>query len=76
MFEKIKNLFAFLDENRADIKKTMPLVKKINEIESEIEKLTDSELREKLSENAIRECFDYDYYTKNVDKIFDRVFKG
>ncbi len=38
--------------------------------------LGDEELREKLSENAIRECFDYNYYTKNVDKIFDRVFKG
>jgi len=37
--------------------------------------LDDEELREKLSEEAIRECFDYSYYTKNVDKIFDRVFK-
>ncbi len=37
--------------------------------------LNDDELREKLSEEAIRECFDYSYYTKNVDKIFDRVFK-
>ncbi|NPA73466.1 MAG: adenylosuccinate lyase [Epsilonproteobacteria bacterium] len=38
--------------------------------------LEDKELREKLSEDEIRECFDYGYYTKNVDKIFDRVFKG
>ncbi len=37
--------------------------------------LNDKELREKLSEEAIRECFDYDYYTKNVDKIFNRVFR-
>ncbi len=37
--------------------------------------LADTELREKLSEEKIRECFDYSYYTKNVDKIFDRVFK-
>jgi len=37
--------------------------------------LSDKELREKMSENEIRECFNYDYYTKNVDKIFDRVFK-
>jgi adenylosuccinate lyase len=37
--------------------------------------LDDEELREKLSEEKIRECFDYSYYTKNVDKIFDRVFK-
>jgi len=28
-----------------------------------------------LSEEAIRECFNFDYYTKNVDKIFNRVFK-
>ncbi len=37
--------------------------------------LADDELRESLSEEAIRECFNFDYYTKNVDKIFARVFK-
>ncbi len=37
--------------------------------------LSDDELRESLSEEQIRECFNYDYYTKNVDKIFQRVFK-
>ncbi|MDD3596441.1 adenylosuccinate lyase [Sulfuricurvum sp.] len=37
--------------------------------------LEDEELRQSLSEEAIRECFNYDYYTKNVDKIFARVFK-
>ena len=37
--------------------------------------LADEELRNSLSEEAIRECFNYDYYTKNVDKIFARVFK-
>lgn len=36
--------------------------------------LGDSELREKLSEETIRSCFDYSYYTKNVAKIFARVF--
>jgi adenylosuccinate lyase len=36
--------------------------------------LSDDELRSSLSEEQIRECFNYDYYTKNVDKIFDRVF--
>jgi adenylosuccinate lyase len=36
--------------------------------------LSDEELRQSLDETAIRECFNYDYYTKNVDKIFDRVF--
>jgi adenylosuccinate lyase len=37
--------------------------------------LEDKELREKLSEEQIRACFDYDYYTKNVDAIFKRVFE-
>ncbi len=37
--------------------------------------LNDKELREKLSEEEIRECFDYGYYTKNIDAIFNRVFK-
>ena len=35
----------------------------------------DNELRQKLNENAIQECFDYTYYTKNVDRIFKRVFE-
>ncbi len=37
--------------------------------------LSDEELRSKLSEEQIRECFNFDYYTKNVDKIYERVFK-
>lgn len=37
--------------------------------------LEDEELRQSLSEEAIRDCFDYGYYTKNVDRIFARVFK-
>ncbi|WP_345970163.1 MULTISPECIES: adenylosuccinate lyase [Sulfurimonas] len=36
--------------------------------------LGDEELRASLDEGQIRECFNYDYYTKNVDKIFARVF--
>ncbi|WP_456457618.1 adenylosuccinate lyase [Nitratifractor sp.] len=36
--------------------------------------LADEELRSKLSEEQIRKAFDYSYYTKNVDKIFERVF--
>ncbi len=36
--------------------------------------LDDDELRNSLSEEQIRECFNYDYYTKNVDRIFARVF--
>ena len=37
--------------------------------------LGDEDLRAKLDENEIRACFDYSYYTKNVDKIIARVFK-
>ena len=37
--------------------------------------LSDNELGEKLSEEQIRECFNFDYYTKNVDSIFKRVFE-
>ena len=37
--------------------------------------LADEELGLSLNEEAIRECFNFDYYTKNVDKIFARVFK-
>jgi len=36
--------------------------------------LGDEELRNSLSEEQIRDCFNYDYYTKNVDRIFARVF--
>ncbi|WP_169764485.1 adenylosuccinate lyase [Campylobacter mucosalis] len=37
--------------------------------------LADTELRESLDESEIRACFDYSYYTKNVDRIFKRVFE-
>ncbi len=37
--------------------------------------LNDEELRKKLDEDEIRGCFDYDYYTKNVENIFKRVFE-
>ena len=36
--------------------------------------LGDEDLRAKLSENEIRACVDYSYYTKNVDKICAMVF--
>ena len=36
--------------------------------------LEDKELLESISEEQIRDSFDYSYYTKNVDKIFARVF--
>jgi adenylosuccinate lyase len=36
--------------------------------------LADKELGKSLDEKQIRECFNFDYYTKNVDNIFKRVF--
>ena len=37
--------------------------------------LNDTELVQAIGEDAIKACFDYAYYTKNVDKIFKRVFE-
>lgn len=37
--------------------------------------LNDEDLRSKLNEEDIRKCFDYSYYTKNIDAIFARTFK-
>lgn len=36
--------------------------------------LEDKDLNNKLTKEEIKECFDYNYYTKNIDKIFKRVF--
>lgn len=36
--------------------------------------LSDSELVGLIGEEAIKECFEFGYYTKNVDSIFKRVF--
>ncbi|WP_154470123.1 adenylosuccinate lyase [Helicobacter pylori] len=37
--------------------------------------LNDERLKKYLSEDEIKACFDYSYYTKNVGAIFKRVFK-
>ncbi|STQ85941.1 adenylosuccinate lyase [Helicobacter muridarum] len=36
--------------------------------------LVDNELVGLIGEENIKECFDFSYYTKNVDSIFKRVF--
>ncbi len=36
--------------------------------------LQDEDLKKSLSEDEIKELFNYDYYTRNVDSIFKRVF--
>lgn len=36
--------------------------------------LADKELVDLIGENVIKECFDFSYFTKNVDAIFKRVF--
>jgi adenylosuccinate lyase len=59
----------------AEIKEGKPTVNKKGESLYLGHLLSDKELRSKLSEEQIRECFNYDYYTKNVDAIFKRVFK-
>jgi len=58
-----------------EIKQGKPTVNKKGESLYLNHLLSDDELRSKLSEEQIRECFNYDYYTKNVDNIFKRVFK-
>lgn len=37
--------------------------------------LADSELIGLIGESAVRECFEFSYYTKNVEAIFKRVFE-
>ncbi|BEE28867.1 Adenylosuccinate lyase PurB [Helicobacter pylori] len=37
--------------------------------------LNDERLKKYLSEDEIKACFDYSYYTKNVEAIFKRVFE-
>ncbi len=37
--------------------------------------LNDERLKKYLSEDEIKACFDYSYYTKNVGEIFKRVFE-
>ncbi len=36
--------------------------------------LKDEDLRKVMKEDEIRSLFDYDYYTRNVDKIYKRVY--
>ena len=40
----------------------------------QVELLSDKEVRSFLTEEDIREKFDLRYHTKNVEKIFHRVF--
>ena len=41
----------------------------------QVELMSDKEVRSFLTEEDIREKFDFGYHTKNVEKIFDRVFR-
>ncbi|NLC28144.1 MAG: adenylosuccinate lyase [Campylobacteraceae bacterium] len=58
----------------ADLQKGKPALNEKGESLFLQNLLDDEELRKKLDEEHIRACFDYAYYTKNVDKIFARVF--
>jgi adenylosuccinate lyase len=74
-----EDAYRFVQRNAmkvwAEIKEGKPTVNKKGESLYLGHLLADEELRSKLSEEQIRECFNYEYYTKNVDAIFKRVFK-
>ena len=36
--------------------------------------LADQELVQAIGEAKVRECFDYGYFIRNIDRIFERVF--
>ena len=36
--------------------------------------MEDDAVMEKLSEDDLKEIFDYSFYTQNIDYIFDRTF--
>lgn len=59
----------------ADLQKGKPALNENGESLYLENLLQDQDLRAKLGEDAIRACFDYSYYTKNIDKLFTRVFK-
>ena len=58
----------------ADLQNGKPSLNENNESLFLLALLNDEELRKSLSEEDIRKCFDYNYYIKNVDKIFNRTF--
>ncbi len=58
-----------------DLQKGKPALNEKNESLFLQNLLKDEDLNKKLSKEKIKNCFDYGYYTKNVDSIFKRVFK-
>jgi adenylosuccinate lyase len=58
-----------------DLKKSKPSVDKNGQSLYLQYLLDDKRLKKKLTEKQIRECFNIDYYLKNIDGIFKRVFK-
>ncbi len=59
-----------------DLQKGKPALNKNSESLFLQNLLKDEELGKKLKQREIKECFDYEYYTKSVDAIFKRVFKN
>lgn len=59
-----------------DLQNGKPALNENNESLFLLALLNDAELRQSLSEADIRKCFDYSYYTKNIEAIFSRVFKS
>lgn len=59
----------------ADLQQNKPAINEKGESLYLQNLLNDEDLNKALSEDEIKACFEYSYYTKNVDKIFARVFK-
>ena len=54
MLGKLKSIYDFFDANTKEVQKTKALVKKINNLEDEIKKLSNEELKEKTTEFSER----------------------
>jgi preprotein translocase subunit SecA len=65
----LKYIRSIFDENRADLKKAMPLVKEINQLEIEMEKLTNEDLKAQTQKlkTSLQEG-------KTIDEILPEAF--
>ncbi|OPA75500.1 adenylosuccinate lyase [Campylobacter pinnipediorum subsp. pinnipediorum] len=59
----------------ADLQQNRPAINENGESLFLQNLLNDEDLNKSLTQDDIRSCFEYEYYTKNVDRIFNRVFK-
>ncbi|AQW86885.1 adenylosuccinate lyase [Campylobacter pinnipediorum subsp. caledonicus] len=59
----------------ADLQQNRPAINENGESLFLQNLLNDEDLNKSLTQDDIRSCFEYGYYTKNVDRIFNRVFR-